>query len=136
MILPGYYAAEANYSHTLDYWTPENTGAFYPRAIEYGDAAKWNYVPNNRYLLNAAYLRLKSLNLGYTLPQELMKKISIQKLRVYFNGENLLEFDKMGNVPIDPELDWVPGESANDGRSFGRSYPYRRTLSFGLQLEF
>ena len=136
MILPGYYGAEANYAHTLDYWTPENTGAFYPRALEYGDATKWNYVPNDRYLLNAAYLRLKSLNVGYTFPKDMMNKISLQKVRIYFNGENLLEFDKMGNVPIDPELDWVAGESANDGRSFGRSYPYRRSISFGLQLEF
>ena len=136
MVLPGYYAAEANYSHTLDYWTPENTNAYYPRALEYGDATKWNYLPNDRYLLNAAYLRLKSLNFGYTLPLELVNRFSVQKLRVYFTGENLLEFDKLGNVPIDPEINWVTGESANDGRSFGRSYPYRRTISFGLQLEF
>ena len=65
-----------------------------------------------------------------------MSKINLQKVRVYFNGENLLEFDKLGKVPIDPEIDWVVGESANDSRSFGRSYPYRRTISFGLQLEF
>ncbi|MGV8963014.1 MAG: SusC/RagA family TonB-linked outer membrane protein [Candidatus Saccharimonadaceae bacterium] len=136
MVLPGYYAAEANYSHTLDYWTTENTQAFYPRALEYSETSKWNYLTNDRYLLNAAYLRLKSLNVGYTFSKDLMSKINLQKVRVYFNGENLLEFDKLGKVPIDPEIDWVVGESANDSRSFGRSYPYRRTISFGLQLEF
>ncbi len=135
MVLPGYYAAEANYAHTLDYWTPENTGAFYPRPMEYSQVAKWNYVPNDRYLVNAAYLRLKNLSVGYTIPKKLLSKVNISKLRFYCNGENLFEFDKMGDIPIDPEIDWTTQTSA-DSRSFGRSYPYRRTVSFGMQLEF
>ena len=135
MVLPGYYGAEANYSHTLDYWTPENTTAFYPRPMEYAQTAKWNYVTNNRYMLNAAYLRLKNLSFGYTLPKSWVSKVNISKLRVYFNGENLFEFDKLGGVPIDPEIDWT-STTANDSRAFGRSYPYRRTVSFGFQLEF
>lgn len=134
MVLPGYYAAEANFAHTLDYWSPENTGAFYPRPMEYSQTAKWNYLPNDRYLLNVGYLRLKNLSIGYTLPSRWMSKVNISKLRVYFIGENLFEFDKMGDVPIDPEIDWTSSTSA-DSRSFGRSYPYRRTLSFGIQLE-
>ncbi len=136
MVLPGYYGAEANYAHTLDYWTPENTNAFYPRPMEYSQTTKWNYVPNDRYLLNAAYLRLKSLNIGYSLPQNILQKLLIQKARIYLNGENLFEFDKLGGVAIDPEIDWVKGSTANDSRSFGRSYPYRRTVSFGMQVEF
>ncbi len=134
MVLPGYYAAEANYAHTLDYWTPDNTGAFYPRPMEYSQTAKWNYLPNDRYLLNVGYLRLKTLSFGYSLPKKWISKVNIQKLRIYFIGENLFEFDKMGDVPIDPEIDWTSATSA-DSRSFGRSYPYRRTLSFGIQLE-
>jgi TonB-linked SusC/RagA family outer membrane protein len=135
MVLPGYYAAEANFAHTLDYWTPENTGAFYPRPLEYSQTAKWNYLPNDRYLLNVAYLRLKNLSVGYSLPQKLVSKVNIQKFRIYFNGENLFEFDKLGGVPIDPEIDWT-STTSNDSRSFGRSYPYRRSLSMGIQLEF
>lgn len=135
MVLPGYYGAEANYAHTLDYWTPENTGAFYPRAMEYSQTAKWNYVVNDRYLLDVAYLRLKNLSFGYSLPKQWISKVDISKLRIYFNGENLFEFDKLGDIPIDPEIDWT-STTANDSRSFGRSYPYRRTVSFGLQLEF
>jgi TonB-linked SusC/RagA family outer membrane protein len=134
MVLPGYYGAEANYSHTLDYWTEENTGAFYPRAMEYSQTAKWNYVVNDRYLLNVAYLRLKNLTIGYSFPQKWISKVNNEKLRVYMIGENLFEFDKMGGVPIDPEIDWTTNTSA-DSRSFGRSYPYRRTVSFGIQLE-
>lgn len=135
MVLPGYYGAEANYAHTLDYWTPENTGAFYPRPMEYSQTAQWNYLPNDRYLLNVAYFRLKNLSFGYTLPKNWVRKVNVDKLRLYFNGENLFEFDKMGDVPIDPEIDWTTATS-NDSRSFGRSYPYRRTVSFGIQLEF
>lgn len=135
MVLPGYYGAEANYAHTLDYWTKDNTGAFYPRPMEHSQTAKWNYLVNDRYLLNVAYLRLKNLSVGYTLPNQLVKKVNIQKVRIYFDGENLFEFDKLGDIPIDPEIDWTTTTSA-DSRSFGRSYPYRRTVSFGIQLEF
>jgi len=135
MVLPGWYGAEANYAHTLDYWTPENTGAFYPRPMEYSQYGKWNYLPNDRYLLNLAYVRLKSLTLGYTLPNKLTNRIQIERLRIYFTGENLFEFDKMGKIPIDPEMDWTAATS-RDGRSFGRSYPYRRTLAFGVQVQF
>ena len=134
MVLPGYYGAEANFAHTLDYWSEENTGAFYPRPVNYAQTAKWNYLPNDRYLLNASYLRMKSLTIGYTIPRQLTEKFDIRRVRVYFNGENLFEFDKMKDIPIDPELDWTT-TTANDSRSFGRSYPYRRTVSFGVQVE-
>lgn len=135
MVLPGYYGAEANFAHTLDYWTPENTGAYYPRPMEYSQIAKWNYVVNDRYLLNAAYLRIKSLIVGYSIPKSLIDRIDVEKVRFYFNGENLFEFDKLRGVPLDPEMDWT-SQTENDSRSFGRSYPYRRTISFGLQVQF
>jgi hypothetical protein len=135
MVLPGYYGAEANFAHTLDYWTPDNTGAYYPRPMEYSQSVKWNYEVNDRYLVNAAYLRMKNLTVGYTIPSALLSRLHIDKLRVYFSGENMFEFDKMHGVPIDPEIDWTTNTSA-DSRSFGRSYPYRRTYSFGLQLQF
>lgn len=134
MVLPGYYGAEANFAHTLDYWTEENTGAFYPRPVNHAQTAQWNYLPNDRYLLDASYLRLKSLSIGYTIPKKITSKAGIDKLRLYFNGENLFEFDNMGDIPIDPELNWT-STTSNDSRSFGRSYPYRRTISFGVQLE-
>jgi len=103
--------------------------------LNYNQAAKWNYVCNDRYLLNVAYLRLKSLIIGYSLPNDFLNKVNIERVRVYFNGENLFEFDKMKGVPIDPEMNWT-STTQNDARSFGRSYPYRRTVSFGLQVEF
>ncbi len=135
MVLPGWQGTEANFAHTLDYWTPENTGGFYPRAINYSNISRWNYIKNDRYLLNMAYLRLKNLTFGYTLPARLTRKAYINKLRVYFSGENLFEFDKLGDNPIDPELDHT-NLTKNDARAFGRAYPYRRTLSFGIQIDF
>ena len=136
MVLPGWQATEANFAHTLDYWTPENTGAFYTRPLQYGNSGdKWNYVKNDRYLLNMAYLRLKNVTIGYTFPEKLMKRIYISRLRVFASGENLFEFDHLGDNPIDPELAHTDLTSG-DARAFGRAYPYRRTFSFGVQLDF
>lgn len=134
MVLPGFYGSEANFAHTLDYWTPTNTDAFYPRPLNYSQIAKWNYETNDRYLLNAAYLRMKNLTVGYTIPAAVTTKVNVERIRVYFSGENLFEIDKMGGVPIDPEIDWTD-RTSRDPRTFGRSYPYRRTLSFGLQVQ-
>lgn len=135
LVLPGWQGTEANFAHTLDAWTPENTDAFYPRAINYGNSQRWNYINNDRYLLNMAYLRLKNLTVGYTLPARITRKAYINKLRVYFSGENLFEFDHLGDNPIDPELAHTD-LTMNDARAFGRAYPYRRTLSFGVQIDF
>lgn len=135
MVLPGYTGSESNFAHTLDYWSAENTDAFYPRPLDYAQAAVWNYQVSDRYLLNMSYLRCKTLNIGYTLSQKLTRKILIDKLRIYFSGENLFEWDNLGDIAVDPEMDWTTATS-NDGRSFGRSYPYRRSLSFGVQLDF
>ena len=137
MALPGWNGSEANFAHTLDYWTEENTGAFYPRPFNHGNSGSiYNYRVNDRYLLNLAYLRCKTLTIGYTLPKRLTEQAMISRARIYFTGENLFEFDKMGKIAIDPEISWVDGTTANDARSYGRSYPYRRVVSFGLQIDF
>lgn len=132
-VLPGYTSGEPYYAGADDYWTPGNTGAFYPRPTIYGQAAKWNYAVNDRYLLNMAYLRLKTLTIGYSLPKSLLNKILVDNIRVYFTGENLLEFDQV-KPDIDPEIDVRYVDTSADSRNFGRSYPYQRTLSFGLQI--
>ncbi|MDD4516031.1 TonB-dependent receptor [Massilibacteroides sp.] len=132
-VLPGYTSGEPYYNGSDDYWTPENTDAFYPRPTIYGQAAKWNYAVNDRYLLNMAYMRLKTLTIGYSLPNTLLSKAHISNLRVYFTGENLFEFDNV-KPDIDPEIDVRYVGTSADSRNFGRSYPYQRTLSFGLQI--
>lgn len=134
-IVPGWRPAEAWYTHQMDYWTPENTGAFYYRPTDQGQSnTTLNHMPQTRYLLDMSYLRLKNLTFGYTLPAAMMDRAKISKLRVFFSGENLLEFDNL-DVPIDPEIDYTE-QGENDANTFGRTYPYRRTFSLGLQLTF
>lgn len=81
-----------------------------------------------------AYLRLKSLTLGYTLPRELTRKAYIQNLRVYVSGNNLFLLHKgNGNLPLDPEIN--TGEGVKYG-GWGRTIPPMRTFAVGMQLTF
>ena len=89
-----------------------------------------NFYPQDKYLLNLAYLRLKNLTLGYTLPVKISQKISIDKIRVYLSGQNLFEFKKT-NIPVDPE---VTSGSPSFNAYYGRTMPFTRTLSFGIQV--
>lgn len=132
-VLPGFTSGEPYYEGAEDYWTPENQDAFYPRPMTYGQATTGNYQVNDRYMLNMAYLRCKTLTVGYSLPKALLSKAKIQGLRIYFTGENLFTFDAV-KPDIDPEIGIrIVGTSA-DQRNFGRSYPYQKAISFGLQL--
>lgn len=135
LTVPGWRPAEAWYSHQMDYWTPENTNAFYYRPTNQNQSnTTMNHMPQTRYLLDMSYLRLKNLTFGYSLPSSVLEKAKISKFRVFFSGENLLEFDNL-KVPIDPETDYTE-QAKSDLNTFGRSYPYRRTFSLGLQLTF
>jgi TonB-linked SusC/RagA family outer membrane protein len=136
-VFPGFRAAEGWFSNQMDYWTPTNTDAFYPAPADYGAAVdRWNFQPQTRYMLNMAYLRLKNLNVGYSLSKNLTQKIKIERLRVFVSGENILTFDKLGDIPVDPEIDFSQTQIDNDRAGFGRVYPYRKTLSLGLQVTF
>lgn len=133
-VIPGYDQSEAWYAHQMDYWTPDNTDAYYPRPMNSGQTSNlYNFRIQTKYLLNMAYARLKNVAIGYTLPSSLTRKIDIQKLRIYASGENLFELDNLGVIPIDPE---VGLHSTADSRMYGRGYPYQRTVSFGMQLTF
>ena len=136
LILPLYNRTDALYNHQLDYWTPENPDAFWPTPYA-GNAANAfnssvpgsnNFVSQTRYLNDLSYLRLKNLTVGYTIPQQLTRKAYIQKARLFFSGENLAEF-KNKRLPVDPEIDEAESQ-------WGRTFPYFRTISFGLQVNF
>ena len=127
---------DAAYKHQLDYWTPSNTGAFYPRPTDMSwKQNNQNYLKQTRFLANMAYLRCKNITLGYTLPQDIVKKVMLQSFRVYVSAENLFEFENL-HLPIDPETTEYKRGAANASWSFGRSYPFTRTISFGLQAAF
>ena len=130
IFIPGFNWNEAWYAHQQDYWTPENPDAYYPRpTAQYANNNNMNFRIQTKYLMDMAYLRMKNITFGYTLPRDLTNKVRMNKVRVYFSGENLFELDNL-KVPIDPEVDYAK----NDARTFGRVYPYRRTYSFGLEI--
>src|SRR5699024_6872626 len=100
---PGYRPYEAWYAHQLDYWTPQNTDAFYPRPTNHDQSSYVrNYLPQTRYLLDMSYMRLKNLTIGYSLPARLLAKLSIEKLRIYVSGQKLFELENL-YLPVDPE---------------------------------
>ena len=110
-------------------WTEENPDAIYPRLTVNTTRASWNYANNDFMLQNSRYIRLKSLIVGYTLPQTLTEKLSLSKVRVYFSGNDLWEATAIKDG-FDPET----GENATDGDNAG--YPFGRTWSFGVNIGF
>jgi hypothetical protein len=134
-VLPGFTTGEPFYVGAEDYWREDNQDAFYPRPMAYGQGQNGNYTVNDRYLLNMAYMRLKTLTVGYSLPKAWLSKYRIQNLRVYFTGENLFTIEGV-KPAIDPEIGIRTSGSSSDARNFGRSYPYQKAISFGLQLSF
>jgi len=103
---------------------PANLNSYYPRPIFNTDK---NRKEQSRYLQNAAYIRLKNLQLGYTIPETLTNKIGLNRLRIFVSGENLWTGTKLADM-FDPET--ING--GKDGN--GNSYPLQRTISFGLSL--
>jgi len=116
-----------------------NYDAFYPKAASLGRSRSFNMTDNDRYMLNMAYLRLKNVTLGYTLPQKLTRKAFIDKLRFYVSLENFLTFDHLNGIPIDVEE--VAGYSYLNSSNYNSSFtgvgaPAFKSASFGVQLTF
>lgn len=82
-------------------------------------------IPQTKYLLNAAYLRVKNLTLGYTLPLKWTEKYGVKRFRIFFTGENLFEFSEVKKY-FDPE-------AITDG--YGWEYPYQRKYSIGINVD-
>ncbi len=110
----------------MDYWTPENTDAYWPRP--YLDKGVKNHQVQSGYLQNGAYLRMKSVQLGYTLPVKLTRKAYVSNLRIYVSAENFLTFTKLMTV-FDPEA-----TGGNTGS--GQIYPLQKLVSTGLSITF
>lgn len=114
--------------HNLDHWTPENPDGYFPRVKSY--IAENNSelgIAQTRYLQNAAYLRMKNLTLGYTLPASFLQKSGIRKLRLYVSAENVFEISHL-KARLDPEI------VGSNGSSSTTVYPFQRTFSFGLNF--
>ena len=112
-----------------DCWSEENPNAYYPRPHGYVSMSTSRPlgVENTRYLQNIGYLRLKNLTFGYTLPEKLTKKFSVNQLRVYFTGENLFYFAPgLHGKFVDPEMAQTGGT--------GRVYPWEKSFSIGIDI--
>jgi len=117
-------------------WTPSNTGAYYP-VLSVGQNGTtyntYNYQVSTWSVENGAYVRLKNLVLGYTIPQHIMQKAKIQKLRIYFSGNDLWEASHIRDG-WDPEATRNVGR-ANNESTFSR-YPFYRYMTFGVNVTF
>jgi hypothetical protein len=106
----------------LDYWTPENQDAYYPRALVGNrNVSARNKQVQTRYLQNRAYIRLKNIQMGYTLPKNLTESYLIQSARIYISGENLFTYTKL--KIFDPETP-------------GLIYPLQKIFAAGIKVTF
>ncbi|WP_079642849.1 TonB-dependent receptor [Sphingobacterium nematocida] len=117
----------------LDYYRPEgttsvfgaNTDAYYPRPYI---GKGMNQEVQTKYLQNASYLRLKNIQLGYTISENILQRSKIKRARVYFSAENLFTITSISDV-YDPEA--INGPWGN-----GKTYPLSKTFSFGCNITF
>ena len=119
----------ANYDNSPLYlvenaWRPDNTNAEYPRLSVSGRSATHNYQISDFWTRNGAYLRLKNMTLGYTLPSKLTRKAHFQNVRFFLSGTNLLTFT---------EFKYIDPESPNVVTGY---YPQQRAFTFGIDLSF
>ncbi len=137
-VLPMYQSLDILYANQMDFWTPDNTDARYPvpypnnggGAIAGLSAGSNNFYPQSKYLMNLAYCRLKNVSLGYSMPNNLLSKYRIQKLRFYVSGQNLAEISNVG-APLDPEI-----TDAGLSGFTGRTFPFNRQYSIGIQITY
>ena len=111
----------------LDRWTPETAAtAKYP-ALHYGTHDNNKNGNSSLFLYDASYLRLKNVEIGNNVSPKLLRKFHVQQARIYVQGLNLLTFDKLGDVDIDPET------KSGDGASW---YPIQKVFNFGIDITF
>ena len=106
-------------------WSEQNNSAnaFFPRL---GGSTTNGFISDHFYK-KAGYVRLKALSIGYNLPKDILRKLNIQGLRIYFSGTNLLTFNKLKDFQVDPES---PSGNA------AYYYPQLRTITLGANLSF
>lgn len=129
----GPYAQVTVFKEHLDYWSETNTGAYYPKPYIH---TAGGVVPfrnktmtlSDRYLQSGAYCRLKNLTVSYDIPAVWTKKVGLQKVQVFFSGENLLTFTTLKGM-FDPEAIFTKNDYTAEG---GKNYPMNKVISFGL----
>ena len=133
--------------HQGNYWTEDNQGAYLPRYAGYNNSLKGTV--QTRYLQNVAYIRLKNLQVGYTLPQQIVSKARMQNVRVYISAENLWCWSPLYKHTRDLDVTNIYGSDADltdadasaglnnkHGSGDGNSYPQMKSVSLGLSVTF
>ena len=110
----------------LNRWTPETAAtATYP-ALHWGDNPNNKNTSSSLFLYDASYVRLKNVEIGYSLPKRSIKFAGFQNVRIYAQGMNLITFDKLRDVDVDPET----------GSGNGSWYPVQRIFTFGIDVTY
>lgn len=123
----GSTAQSTLFTQQMDYWRADNPGAYFPRPYMSSENSK-NQQTQTRYLQNGAYVRLKNLQVGYSLPPHVLSKTFVKYARIYFSGENLFTATKLIKI-FDPE-------ATGGGLGAGKLYPLSETISAGINLNF
>ena len=118
-----------DYFRTADNVLGENLNAYYPRPV----FNTKNNKCQTRYLQNAAYMRLKNIQLGYTFPKKWVNKIMLQNVRIFVTAENLLTITSLSKT-MDPETCGAGYQS--NSQANGTVYPLSKTFSFGMSVNF
>ncbi len=108
----------------IDYWSEDNTDAFWPRPFVNSDHSYWY---SDYWVQNGAYIRLKNIELGYTLPKSITQKLSLERVKVSLSGQDVWEYTKSFSF-IDPEF--------SSGSRVTYYYPFFRTFQMGLNVTF
>lgn len=125
--------------HLNNYWTEDNPDAYLPRyAGYYAPFYKGTNNANTRYLMDVSYVRLKNLQVGYTLPAKWTDAIKMKKVSVFFSGENLWTWSPMYKYTrdIDVTANIYGTDSVLSSTGDGFNYPTLRSYSLGLNITF
>lgn len=121
-------------------WSEENPNAYFPRLRGYTalNARAELTEPQSKYLQNVAYVRLKSLTIGYSLPASLISRIGVSNAKVFLSGQNLWTYSPMFKVTrnLDPEVIEGSDPEMNAGAGNGMSYPMLKTYTLGINVTF
>nr|MBP7105489.1 SusC/RagA family TonB-linked outer membrane protein [Fermentimonas sp.] len=120
-----FYIGRTIMRNQLDNWTPENPNAEFPLLLIDGSGSNVNNIISDFWVKSGAYLRLKNVVVGYTLPKNLLKKMNIENVRFYVNAQNLLTLS-----------DAYKGYDPEASVSGGSFYPLMQTFTFGMDIRF
>ena len=114
-------------------WTVNNPGNDTPRAVTGGTAASHNTRRSSRFLEDASHIRIKNITLGYEVPKDFLRKIALERLRIYATVNNLYSFTKYSG--FDPEVVSWPEDATSKGVDLA-TVPQLRSFIFGINMSF